>query len=128
MAQTIGETAAQFGVSLRTLRFYEDRGLVFPERIGAARIYHEKDLEELKFIFHVTKFGFSLREVDIMLKDARKAGHAPRLDLNQTLLQLNHLQEQKRRVEEAIKQLRLIQRIAGKETEDARTESVRVRA
>ena len=40
---SIAELAEEFGVTHRTIRFYEDRGLVTPERIGTRRVYHPRD-------------------------------------------------------------------------------------
>ena len=44
---TIGDLAREFGVTLRTLRFYEDRGLLSPRRDGTARIYDLRDRDRL---------------------------------------------------------------------------------
>jgi hypothetical protein len=49
----IGEMARQFGVTLRTLRFYEDKGLISPLREGATRLYSRRDKARLKLILLV---------------------------------------------------------------------------
>ena len=59
----IGDMAKQFGVTLRTLRFYEDKGLLNPRREGNQRLYTKRDVTKLKLITLGTKVGFSLREV-----------------------------------------------------------------
>ena len=43
----IGDLAREFGVTLRTLRFYEDRGLIHPGRSGTTRLYGAQDRERL---------------------------------------------------------------------------------
>lgn len=63
----IGDMAKQFGVTLRTLRFYEDKGLINPKREGNARLYTQRDIARLKLIMFGRKVGFSLREVKQML-------------------------------------------------------------
>ncbi len=59
----IGDLAQEFGVTLRTLRFYEDRGLLSPERRGTTRLYSQKDRKRLRLILLGKVLGFSLTEV-----------------------------------------------------------------
>lgn len=59
----IGEVAEKFGVTLRALRFYEDRGLLTPRRDGAVRLYARRDVARLKFVLLGRRVGLSLREV-----------------------------------------------------------------
>ncbi|MCD1644297.1 MerR family transcriptional regulator [Aurantimonas coralicida] len=59
----IGDLASEFGVSLRTLRFYEDRGLLSPERRGTRRLYSDADREKLGRILQLARFDFSLTEI-----------------------------------------------------------------
>ena len=55
--------AKKYGVTLRTLRFYEDKGLLSPKRDGTTRLYTRRDSRRLKLILLGRKVGFSLREV-----------------------------------------------------------------
>ena len=55
--------AKKFGVTLRTLRFYEDKGLLSPQRDGTTRLYSRRDRARLKLILLGRKVGFSLRDV-----------------------------------------------------------------
>lgn len=66
---TISELAAEFGVSTRTIRYYEEVGLLQPQRAGDSnqRIYTKKDRGRLKLILRGKRFGFSLREIKEML-------------------------------------------------------------
>lgn len=59
----IGEMAKMFNVTLRTLRFYEDKGLLSPKRDGSTRLYTRRDRARLKLILLGRKVGFSLRDV-----------------------------------------------------------------
>lgn len=63
----IGEIARTYSVTLRTLRFYEDKGLIKPKREGSARLYSPVDIKRLQLILLGRKVGFSLREVKQML-------------------------------------------------------------
>ena len=47
---SIGELAEEFDTTLRTIRFYEDRGLLTPERAGQTRIFHDRDRVRLQLI------------------------------------------------------------------------------
>ena len=63
----IGDLAREFNVSLRTLRFYEDRGLISPERSGSTRLYSVNDRRRLKIILLIKNVGFSLIDIQEFL-------------------------------------------------------------
>ena len=63
----IGDLAREFNVTLRTLRFYEDRGLLSPERSRSTRLYSNKDRARLKIILLAKRVGFSLIEIQEIL-------------------------------------------------------------
>ena len=60
---TIGELASEFDTTLRTIRFYEDRGLLTPERQGTTRIFHDRDRVRLQLILRGKRLGFTLTEI-----------------------------------------------------------------
>jgi DNA-binding transcriptional MerR regulator len=60
---SITELAAAFDVTLRTIRHYEDIGLLAPERRGTARIFHPRDRVRLALILRGRRLGFSLDEI-----------------------------------------------------------------
>jgi DNA-binding transcriptional MerR regulator len=60
---TIAELAAEFGVTLRTIRFYEDRGLITPERRGQQRVFGPRERVRLELILRGKRLGFSLDEI-----------------------------------------------------------------
>ncbi|WP_407048384.1 MerR family DNA-binding transcriptional regulator [Methyloraptor flagellatus] len=64
---TIGDLAKEFDVTLRTLRFYEDKGLLNPRREGLNRIYGRRDRARLKLVLMGKRVGFSLTEIKEML-------------------------------------------------------------
>lgn len=69
MAETfsIAALAREFGVTTRTIRFYEDRGLLAPERIGQRRVYRPRDRVRLMLIMRGKRLGFSLEEIAAMV-------------------------------------------------------------
>jgi DNA-binding transcriptional MerR regulator len=78
---SITDLAAEFGVTARALRFYEDEGLIGPERIGLARVYSKRDRARLAWILRGKRVGFSLAEIREMidLYDVGDGRHAQRL-------------------------------------------------
>ena len=60
---TIGELADEFGTTLRTIRFYEDKGLLAPERRGKTRLFGERDRVRLQLIQRGKRLGFTLDEI-----------------------------------------------------------------
>jgi DNA-binding transcriptional MerR regulator len=60
---TITELARDFGTTLRTLRHYEDVGLLFPERRGTVRVFHVRDRIRLELILRGKRLGFTLPEI-----------------------------------------------------------------
>ena len=64
---TIGELSKEFDVTLRTLRFYEDKGLLNPNRRGTTRLYSRRDRSRLNLIQMGKRVGFSLDQIKEML-------------------------------------------------------------
>ena len=60
---TVTQLAAELGVTARTLRFYEDRGLIRPSRLGTTRCYSPRDRARMVLILRGKQLGFSLREI-----------------------------------------------------------------
>lgn len=107
-ALRIGEMARSFGVTLRALRFYEDKGLLNPRRDGSTRLYSRRDQVRLKLILLGRKVGFSLREVKQMidLYDPKGSNAKQlRVALEKAEKQLGRLNKQKALLDEAISDL-----------------------
>lgn len=64
---TISDLSGEFGVTARALRFYEDEGLIAPERVGLSRIYSKRDRARLAWIMRAKNVGFSLAEIRDMI-------------------------------------------------------------
>ncbi|GAC1347531.1 MAG: MerR family DNA-binding transcriptional regulator [Acetobacteraceae bacterium] len=60
---TIGELATELALSPRAIRFYEDQGLLAPERAGTQRIFTRRDRARLQLILRGKRLGFSLAEI-----------------------------------------------------------------
>lgn len=59
---SIGDLAKEFDITTRSIRFYEDQGLIHPARKGQTRIYNQRDRVRLKLILRGKRLGFSLAE------------------------------------------------------------------
>ena len=57
----------EFGVSARTLRFYEAKELLFPLRVGQKRLFSKRDRARMKLILRGKRYGFSLEEIRHLL-------------------------------------------------------------
>lgn len=60
---TISELAREFGVTTRTIRYYEDQRLLSPTREGVNRVFHNRDRVRLKLALRGKRLGFSLGEI-----------------------------------------------------------------
>ena len=60
---SIGDLSAEFGLSPRAIRFYEDQGLLAPARAGANRVYDKRDRARLMLILRGKRLGFSLSDI-----------------------------------------------------------------
>lgn len=70
MARTIGEVAAEIGMSADTLRYYEKIRLLpaSSRTAGGKRLYHDQDIARLRFIQRAKSVGFSLAEISKLLQ------------------------------------------------------------
>ncbi len=106
---TIGDLAREFDVTLRTLRFYEDKGLLNPKRDGMNRLYSRRDRARLKLVVMGKRVGFSLTEIKNMLDlyDLRD-GQVTQLKvaLGRFNDQIALLEQQKKDIEQALAELR----------------------
>lgn len=104
----IGDIARKYNITLRTLRFYEDKGLISPKRDGSTRLYSRREEARLKLILLGRKVGFSLRDVKQMLDLYDPTGANTkqlRLTLEKSEKQLQRLNKQRQAIDEAINEL-----------------------
>jgi DNA-binding transcriptional MerR regulator len=104
----IAELAGEFGVTIRTVRFYEDKGLLSPERDGQRRIYSPRDRVRLRLIMRGKRLGLSLEEIgelidlyDVDPSEVTQLNHF--VDVIQQ--RRNILEGQKRDIDESLAEL-----------------------
>ncbi|WP_110689765.1 MerR family transcriptional regulator [Salinicola endophyticus] len=103
----IGELAQQFDVTTRTIRFYEQEGLLSPERRGKTRVYRDKDRVRLKLALRGKRLGFSLIEIREVLDlyDDRNHGSVRQLER-----MLEILADKRANLERQLEDIRAMQR------------------
>ncbi len=109
---TISQMSRLFDVTLRTLRFYEDRGLLTPRREGNARFYRAADRVRVEMILRGKKLGFTLTEISDLI-GGKGATETPdleeQLEPQQVIKQIGHFERQRDDIETAIQLLRATQ-------------------
>ncbi len=120
---SIGELAKTFDITPRSIRFYEEQGLVTPARNGQTRIYLKKDKVRIKLILRGKRLGFTLAETktlfklydshqnsEVQLEAMLEMSEQKRVKLHQQLediqILLNELSDVETRCKEELKQIR----------------------
>lgn len=114
---TIGEMCTEFGVTPRTLRYYEYIELLAPEKEGRARFYGPREVARMKLILRGRRFGFSLEEIRQWLLIYGKKGERPQLEswLQLADRQLLELERQREELEASLTDLRALRETAVQE-------------
>jgi DNA-binding transcriptional MerR regulator len=111
---TIRDLAEEFGCTHRTIRFYEDQGLLKPRRAGQARIFSARDRARLSLILRGRRLGFSLADIAEMLDlyDA-DPGHVRQLTvaLQKGRARIVQLERQRADIEAALAELKEMEAI-----------------
>jgi len=114
---SIGDLAREFDVTLRTIRFYEDEGLLSPRREGSRRIYSKRDQVRLKLILRGKRLGFSLADVREML-ELYDSAPDERQQLEKFVASLSarraQLERQRAEIDEALGEIRAFERQSRK--------------
>jgi DNA-binding transcriptional MerR regulator len=112
---TVTELAEQLGVTPRALRFYEDKGLVLPQRAGTTRVYTHRDRGRMALILRGKRLGFSLREIadwlDLYDADPNQAEQM-RLLVDKVRDRIEALERQRDDLEATLMELREIENAA----------------
>jgi DNA-binding transcriptional MerR regulator len=108
----ITELCRDFGITLRTIRFYEDKGLLAPRRINGARVYTRRDRARLALILRSKAIGASLTEIKHYLDLYGTAGEGRvqqlRYVLQRTDAAIGELEQKRAHIEATLAELRLI--------------------
>lgn len=105
---TIAQIAEEFGVTHRTVRHYEDLGLIAPERRGTQRIFHRRDRTRLNLILRGKRLGFPLDQIRTII-DLYDAPRGKRSQLQYVLAQIDDrrtdLEQRRRDLDDALTEL-----------------------
>jgi DNA-binding transcriptional MerR regulator len=108
----IAELCTEFGVTLRALRFYEDKGLLSPRRVGGARVYTRRDRARLTLILRAKAIGSPLSEIKryLDLYGDQGEGRVEQLAyvIARTDTAIEALVQKRAQIEETLAELRLI--------------------
>ncbi|MCX7239172.1 MAG: MerR family DNA-binding transcriptional regulator [Burkholderiales bacterium] len=108
----ITELCREFGITLRALRFYEDKQLVTPRRINGARVYTRRDRARLSLILRAKAIGSPLSEIKryLDLYGDQGEGRAQQLRyvIERTDTEIAELEKKRARIDETLAELRVI--------------------
>ncbi|MGV8831413.1 MAG: MerR family transcriptional regulator [Devosia sp.] len=109
----IADLAKEFGISTRAIRFYESKGLLSPERVGATRVFRRRDRARLILILRGKRLGFSLRDISdyLSLYDANRSLQVNLL-IDKVDERLASLERQRDDLETTIAELKEIKKLA----------------
>lgn len=116
----IADLAREFGISTRAIRFYEAKGLIAPERVGATRVFRRRDRARLILILRGKRLGFSLREISdyLSLYDANRTKQTNML-VEKVDERLRLLEQQLNDIQTTISELREMKKLALGQMEKA---------
>jgi DNA-binding transcriptional MerR regulator len=105
---SIAQVADEFGVTHRTVRHYEELGLISPERRGTTRVYHRRDRTRLALILRGKRLGFPLEEIRTII-DLYDVPRGRRSQLEYVLGQIDErradLEQRRRDIDAALSEL-----------------------
>lgn len=113
---SVTELARELGVTPRTVRFYEDQGLISPQRAGNTRVYSYRDRARMILILRGKRLGFSLRDIkeflDLYVVDTTQIEQLQLLAVKvRTRIAL--LEEQRIAVEQTLTELKDVERMTS---------------
>ena len=117
----ITELCREHGITLRALRFYEDKGLLSPRRINGARVYTRRDRARLALILRAKAIGSPLSEIKryLDLYGDQGEGRAQQLSyvIARTDQEIVELEKKRARIDETLAELRVINAACKKNLE-----------
>lgn len=128
---SIGELAEEFGITSRTLRVYEEEGLLDPKREGTRRIYNERNRVRLRLILRGKRLGWSLSEIresfDLYDSNLGEAGQLEAM-LEKLRLRRESLLAQREDIDNALRDLDRVEADARQSLDEIRSAKQRRRA
>ena len=123
----IQEVAKELGMTMRALRFYEDKGLIAPQRVGTTRIYGKREVARIRLVLRGRALGFTVREIkeflDLYDVDPEHIEQKRRF-VARVRERLSQLEQRKAALDETIAELRVLEREALENLEKAGRVSV----
>lgn len=111
----IQHMAKELGITSRAIRFYEDRGLIEPQRVGTTRVYTRREFARMQLILRGKRLGFSLKEIKqfLDLYDA-DPDHVEQMRALAAAAaeRIAQLEKQRVALDQTLKELRLIEQQA----------------
>ena len=108
----ITELCREFGITLRALRFYEDKGLLSPRRVNGARVYTRRDRARLTLILRAKAIGSPLSEIKryLDLYGDQGAGRTQQLQyvIERTDTEITELEKKRAQIDATLAELRVI--------------------
>lgn len=108
----IAELAQAFGITTRTIRFYEDKDLLKPRRVAGQRVYTEADKTRLKLILRAKTIGTKLRDIKTFLDlyGQEGEGRVKQLEfvIDMTAREIERLEEKRVEIETTLNELKVI--------------------
>ena len=121
--KSIQRVAAELGVTSRTIRFYEDKGLIAPQRAGSMRVYTKREIGRLQLILRGKRLGFTLRDIkeflDLYEVDSLHLAQMRRLR-ERVVERIEELEMQREAIEQTVAELIEIERQASERLLQAR--------
>ena len=118
----ITELCREFGITLRTIRFYEDKGLLAPRRINGARVYTRRDRARLALILRSKAIGAPLSEIKhyLDLYGTHGEGRMQQMKfvLDRTTKAIEALEQKRAHIEASLAELRVINETVRKQLEN----------
>lgn len=111
---SVTELARDLDVTPRTIRFYEDQGLISPQRAGTTRVYTHRERARMILILRGKRLGFSIKEIkeflDLYVVDVTQVEQMQLL-LTKVRTRARQLEEQRRALEETLRELKDIEKL-----------------
>jgi DNA-binding transcriptional MerR regulator len=112
---SVTELARDLGVTPRTIRFYEDQGLISPQRAGNTRVYTHRDRARMILILRGKQLGFSLRDIkeylDLYVVDTTQSEQLQHL-VKKARERIVQLEAQAQAVKTTLQELKEIERLS----------------